>query len=278
MKKLDLRAIRFGRLLVIERSASHFDGKRKRVLYRCRCDCGVEGTFRSDDLRSGDTKSCGCLRRDLLETNLTGQRFGKLLVKERSEKKGKSTHTFWKCRCDCGKDYIVSAQHLTVGNTKSCGCLYDRTEEEELVLSKDRFFTNVKVVGNCWEWQGCKVLGYGVMYHNKKTIRAHRFSYLIHKGTLDSELFICHTCDNKRCVNPDHLYQGTRFDNAQDALQRGLLKCGEKSHIAKLRKEQVLEILKSKVTLTELARRYGVGKSTIQRIKKRESWKQVYIP
>ena len=95
-----------------------------------------------------------------------------------------------------------------------------------------RFLSKIDFSEGCWNWKascsGYEGKRYGCFW-NGKQIKAHRFSYLAWKGDLDSEKMICHTCDNPICVNPDHLYQGTAKDNAQDALLRGRQSNGEKN-------------------------------------------------
>lgn len=78
----------------------------------------------------------------------------------------------------------------------------------------------------CWSWRGyVGERGYGQISHAGKAIGAHRVSYTIHKGRItDAAPFVCHTCDMRRCVNPNHLYAGTALDNARDALARGRLR------------------------------------------------------
>lgn len=116
---------RFGQLVVVELLWEiEKSGKRRRKA-RCLCDCGNKKTVNIAELENGDTKSCGCLRK---ETNfkrdfidLTGQIFGNLVVLKYSgpHKKGGSN---WRCRCSCGKETIVRATRLKNGMTKSCGC------------------------------------------------------------------------------------------------------------------------------------------------------------
>ena len=101
---------------------------KRRIHWLCKCQCGNTTTVEASDLKSGHTKSCGCLQRYNNENNLTGQRFGKLLVIEyNGSDKGK--RALYKCRCDCGTETIVRADSLRGGLTTSCGCVISIGEE-----------------------------------------------------------------------------------------------------------------------------------------------------
>src|SRR5208282_6687894 len=90
-------------------------------------------------------------------------------------------------------------------------------------LSLDsRFWSKVSKTDTCWFWTGEIDRGcYGMFSYTRNDRRkAHRVSYLLSKGNIHDGYIICHTCDNRSCVNPDHLYIGTHADNARDRSQR----------------------------------------------------------
>lgn len=217
---IDLTGNIFGRLTVLNRSQKNI---RNRPAWECICECGEKINRPSHDLKNGDTQSCGCLRKDKLRIDLIGQKFGKLTVIKIGENRGKSTSEFWLCKCDCGNENTVSSQHLRENQVKSCGCWFDKSEELLLKEAKERFFSNIEKSPNCWIWKGAFSKGYGMMFY-KKHLKSHRFSYFIHKGNIEKDKLICHTCDNPSCVNPDHLYQGTPQDNMNDKIKRNRCK------------------------------------------------------
>ena len=142
MAKVDLTGQRFGKLTVISKVPQKYNDGFTRWL--CKCDCGKEVIARTNNLRSGHTKSCGCTRKkekiisDVRRPNdLTGQRFGKLIAVESTEKRSSSGAVLWKCRCDCGNDILVKSTDLKNGTVKSCGCATSQ------LLSESSTITNI---------------------------------------------------------------------------------------------------------------------------------------
>lgn len=132
---------------------------------------------------------------------------------------------------------------------------------------------------DCWEWQGGFVSGYGSFTKNNTRIEAHRYSWQIHFGKIPDDLCVCHRCDNRKCVNPAHLFLGTPADNAHDMWnkQRGIY--GEKSHLAKLKTEQVLSIIdkysSGTYTHKSLAIDLGISESLVCEIVSGHTWKHL---
>lgn len=118
-RNIDLVGHRFGRLVVLSRSTTS-------AKWVCRCDCGNLVEVTTTHLKTGHTKSCGCLQKDITSEvrgiNLNGQRFGLLTVEGLDIEKSISEKKYWVCQCDCGSRISVSTGDLRSGNTQSCGC------------------------------------------------------------------------------------------------------------------------------------------------------------
>lgn len=134
-----LEGQKFGRLTVIKQVDSILEPSGTlRTAWLCKCDCGNEVIVKTINLKSGDTKSCGCQNLDSLsqrKKDLTGKRFGRLVVLEIDKEKMKNrkdydTRAYWKCKCDCGSFATVSSSCLIQGDTNSCGCLHSVGEEK----------------------------------------------------------------------------------------------------------------------------------------------------
>lgn len=131
----DLTGRRFGKLLVLSPTDRRMDSGS--IVWKCKCDCGNGAEVSARRLIRGKVRSCGCLsnppRKDYI-----GKRFGRLTVMDYAgtagalEKSGKAN--FWRCKCDCGSESIVSQTELQSGGTQSCGCLQKERALEKLRL------------------------------------------------------------------------------------------------------------------------------------------------
>lgn len=123
-KTVDLSGQIFGRLTVLHKLNRRSGNN---TMWKCHCLCGKEVEVSAGNLKSGNTKSCGCLQKEIASNNrrinLIGKRFGKLLVIDEFEHEIGDQIVFWKCRCDCGNTTIVNTDLLNNGHTKSCGHL-----------------------------------------------------------------------------------------------------------------------------------------------------------
>lgn len=139
-----------------------------------------------------------------------------------------------------------------------------------------RFMSKVsKDPCGCWIWNGSISRGgYGQIGINKKQWRAHRLSYEIHKGKIPNGLYVCHSCDNPPCVNPDHLWLGTPQDNMDDMVRKQRKK-GQNSKLAKLTNEDIHYIRNWKYPLSWLLDKYDVTLSTLSNIANRKTWTHI---
>lgn len=157
-------------------------------------------------------------------------------------------------------------------------------------VTKERLIKRIKeVVGPlstpCWEWQGHKnsISGYGLFEitvdGQRHAIAAHRASYELFNGPITEGLFVLHKCDNRPCINPDHLFVGTQTENMIDCVNKKRHSFGERNGLTKLSDKKVMHIkilLKDKkLTFKEIAAKFGVDATTVFKIKKGKTWKHL---
>lgn len=146
------------------------------------------------------------------------------------------------------------------------------------VKIKDReshFWSKVDKSGDCWEWQGgVSACGYGMFWNGEKQVSAHRTALLFEGLDIPSGMCVLHTCDNRICVNPDHLWLGTHKDNAIDMVNKGRHydRRGERCPTAKLTESQAREIKVDSRKHGAIAKDYGLAQSTVTRIKNGKRW------
>lgn len=134
---------KFGRLKVIEYAGRNY---RNRKTWLCECECGNKKVISQDDLKSGKTNSCGCLRKEMMSEksfkDLKGKRFGEWTVLDLSEK-NKYNQRLWKCKCSCGEIAEVTSGVLLGGYSRSCrDCAYKKKGENQKThgMSRNRIY------------------------------------------------------------------------------------------------------------------------------------------
>lgn len=147
----------------------------------------------------------------------------------------------------------------------------------------DRFWQKVdkRLDNECWNWTGNKnYKGYGMFkLRGDKNVPAHRYSYYLSCGYFpQTKEYVCHKCDNRSCVNPNHLFLGTQYDNMQDMIKKGHHSwvSGSNHPNSKVKEEDVIEMRRlfdSGVSSTKLMKMYGLGETQTLRIVNRQSWK-----
>ena len=146
----------------------------------------------------------------------------------------------------------------------------------------DRFFSKVNKTESCWVWESdINMNGYGyfqVKVNGKqKKVLAHRYSWMINNGEIPKDICICHTCDNRLCVNPLHMFLGTRADNRRDCVLKNRQAKGENCGQSKLTEENVkfIRSMDSVLKNKDLAKQFNVSESTIERVLSRETWHHI---
>lgn len=137
-----------------------------------------------------------------------------------------------------------------------------------------RFWARVNKTETCWLWTGCENgSGYGAVRWEGKTDRAHRVAWNIEKGPTPPGACVLHRCDVRLCVRPDHLFLGSRADNAHDRTAKG--RRGE-VHGRLLTSEKVAEIRRRHAEgerADDLAAEHGVTQWTVFDLLSRRTWK-----
>lgn len=149
----------------------------------------------------------------------------------------------------------------------------------------DRFWEKVDIHGpdECWPWLACQSSnGYGKFRFGGKPEWAHRVAWQLVHGDIPLGVCVCHHCDNPACVNPNHLFLGTKADNTHDMMAKGRAnftggsRVGEDNPNSKLTEKQVLEIIEldraKEIPRREIAKRYGICRTHIYDILSGERW------
>ena len=153
---------------------------------------------------------------------------------------------------------------------------------------EERFWSKVdkRDLDDCWEWQASlDTRGYGNLGIPKNdgtgryiTQRAHRMAWEFTNGKLEGSVqHLCHTCDNRKCVNPAHLFIGNAKVNMADCISKGRLndRSGENNPRAKVTEDIVRAVRAETLTLSKLMAKYNLPQTTVSDIRRRSTWKHI---
>lgn len=152
-----------------------------------------------------------------------------------------------------------------------------------LNILKHEFFSKIQKTRSCWLWKSSfSGHGYGMFRksidNNLYCIGAHRASWIIHhQKKIPDKMLVCHECDNKKCVNPNHLFIGSHQNNSDDKITKNRGINGEKNGRSKLTDIKVKNILSlhPKESIGEISRMFDVDRSTISLIINGKSWQHI---
>jgi hypothetical protein len=167
-------------------------------------------------------------------------------------------------RSACRECVNKKSRELTITNggklsTPRCGLS---------VLQKFEYNVYYSIDG-CHYWCGSTFSnGYGRFSIKRIGMKAHRVSYMLYKGDITNGLLVCHSCDNRQCVNPDHLFLGTQKDNIQDCIKKGRRLIAPFTKSNELRKKAVIQLLNNVVvgeygSIVDAARSINTTKENI---------------
>lgn len=150
---------------------------------------------------------------------------------------------------------------------------------ENILSIKERIESRIISKDNCWMTDHHKTDNRPALSINSKSYLIARLVYEIYRGVAPGDLFVCHTCDNKYCVNPDHLFLGTHAENMLDRSKKGRQAKGSHHGQAKLTESQVIEIrdllLQKKLTLRQISEMFCVSSMAISDINIGRRWLHV---
>jgi hypothetical protein len=183
------------------------------------------------------------------------------------------TKAYWGRRRFCSPQCRV---HGTKGESRQT-----RGKEKRPLAERFWFKVYKRRSNECWEWGGATTVdGYGYLAgtRGEKARRSHRLSYELNIGPIPDGMCVCHHCDNRKCVNPTHLFLGTRVDNNLDCKRKGRVydRSGERNPNAKLTADDVRKIRKLRengLSQQKIANRFNVSQVTISKILIGKHWK-----
>ena len=218
----------------------------------------------------------------------TGEKRGRWTVvgDGRIERVGKYPIRFVRAVCECGtaRDVRWASLNSATNGSKSCGCLKSEVTSARFSAPVEpRFWSKVarRQGDQCWEWQAASnARGYGTFGANGKSCLAHRLAWELVNGAIPEGMLVCHTCDNPKCCNPQHLWLGTNAENIEDMRRKGRARArrGASNKNAKLSMDQAREVRRlysaGGVSQQAIADALGVTQRVISLIVRNVSYKE----
>lgn len=207
--------------------------------------------------------------------DLTDRKFGNWTVLNLYGMDDSSKNSMWLCKCICGTEKPVNRCSLVKGDSKSCGCMRNPCLEEKIARKID-FDEN-----GCWNWTGkLKKDGYATIYFKDRYMPVHRASLILFSELDPFDKIVCHLCDNRKCVNPDHLYFGTHRDNMLDRGKRNRksFQVGSEHGNSIFIDKDIFEIRKMYElgnSIKNISKIKKCGYNTILKIVRRKTWKHI---
>lgn len=156
--------------------------------------------------------------------------------------------------------------------------------KKQSIVKFRKYLPIEKATCDCWEWQGAlHENGYGAFWDGRNQVKAHRFSYQYFTGRkIKPQYVIMHTCDNPKCVNPNHLVMGTHKENSQDSVNKGRNCRGEKCHSSIVKEDDAIKIISEyrkpftmKDECKRLSEKYNLTWRIVQHIIRGTTWKHL---
>jgi len=186
----------------------------------------------------------------------------------------------WCTSCKDWHDRSAFGRDAGRGDGLKAECLSSRHVQPRSALERFQEKVGLPTAIGCIEWLGSKYpAGYGSFWYEDRVQPAQRVAWLLFVGLIPDGLYVLHRCDNRPCVNHEHLFLGTHQDNMDDMAAKGrrVSLSGESHPKAKLTEEHVIEIrrLRGLVSQQKLAQRFGVTKTAIGLIQRGKNWASV---
>lgn len=193
---------------VVVKGHAGFDSTNK-TTWNCICDCGNEFITTGLNLKSGNTKSCGCRRHKPQNKDITGEKFFRLTALEIAKRKNSSV--WWRCKCDCGNETTVSYCHLSSGHTKSCGCYLRESSKKLAKLNLGGKKENHP------RWRS------NLTEDERANIRVDQPEWS--KTILSREDYRCVKCNDNSYLHAHHLFGFAQVKERRNDLSNGVALC-----------------------------------------------------